>query len=796
MLLSTLLTSLPIAAQNEKGSYVDTVRFIHSEDENLALQEVKSGVLDLYYFRIPLEAVNDAANDPRIKVYNRIAGSMGLLINPAPANADDGKINPFQIKEVRFALNYLLDRDFMVNEVLKGYGSPLVDPFGIYSPEYPNVIDTVESFGFRYNPGLAERIISEALSSHGASKADDGKWMYKDSPIKVKILIRQDDAPRKSMGEEVASKLENVGFTVEKEYGDLNKANTVVYGSDPQDLQWNIYTEGFAGTSVFVRYNPVVPAQMFAPWFGRMPGGQNPEFWNYQNDTLDQLTQSIMFFNFTSEDERNKLVRNAVRAGIQESVRIFVAQKTDPFVASSDIDGLVNDFGAGITSKYSMLNARSIRGNNTLEIGVKQIHQGSWNGIAGLQDAYSRDIYTLIADTATFRNPYTGEIIPMRTEWTNVSTKGPSDKLDVPADVIIWNATLQQWKQVASGSNATSKVTFKPLYSNWHNGIPMDKSDLLYVQYFLNEWGTCEDENDKTCDPEYTSQAEVAVPLNKGFRFSMPDEIESYIDIWHYDEKEIADSGVFWPNEPWELTAASERLVTAGKMAYSRSQASTMNTQWYDPIVPDHAQMIKEELQKMKSENFVPAALRGIVTVEDAKLRYDASSQWISDHNNAIISNGAFYLDNYNIAGRIITIKAFRDNSYPFEVGYWAKYEKPKLADIVSVAIPPSITIGDKHIPRSVSIGLPITIRLNVQVDGQPSNEATLDFFVLDKDGRVIITGKANHTPDHPGQFKIELSSEETSKLSLGPNQIRIFANSIYAFRPDVSEKTIIAMPA
>src|SRR6185503_9009490 len=145
LLFSTLLTPLPIAAQSEKGAYVDTIRFIHIEDENLALQEVRSGALDLYYFRIPLEAASDARNDPRLKVYDRIAGSMGLLINPAPAD-DGSKINPFQIKEVRFALNYLLDRDFMVNEVLKGYGSYLVDPFGIYSPEYPNVIDTVESF--------------------------------------------------------------------------------------------------------------------------------------------------------------------------------------------------------------------------------------------------------------------------------------------------------------------------------------------------------------------------------------------------------------------------------------------------------------------------------------------------------------------------------------------------------------------------------------------------------------------------------------------------------------------------
>jgi ABC-type transport system substrate-binding protein len=50
----------------EKGPYIDQARFIHRTDENLALEEVKSGSLDLYFFPIPHEAANDARNDPRL----------------------------------------------------------------------------------------------------------------------------------------------------------------------------------------------------------------------------------------------------------------------------------------------------------------------------------------------------------------------------------------------------------------------------------------------------------------------------------------------------------------------------------------------------------------------------------------------------------------------------------------------------------------------------------------------------------------------------------------------------------
>jgi peptide/nickel transport system substrate-binding protein len=44
--------------------------------------------------------------------------------------------------------------------------------------------------------------------------------------------------------------------------------------------------------------------------------------------------------------------------------------------------------------------------------------------------------------------------------------------------------------------------------------------------------------------------------------------------------------------------------------------------------------------------------------------------------------------------------------------------------------------------------------------------------------------------------FSIELPAEETSKLSPGPSQLRIFANSDYAFRPDISETTILTAAA
>ena len=817
-LVSTHADNINIApADPAKGSFVETVRFIRYSDQNVALEQLKQGKISIYYFAIPLEVVSEMTNNPSVRIYDRTAGSFGLLFNPAPSNDSGKSLNPFQIREIRHAMNFLVDREFVVDEILKGYGSVLVDPFGQYSPEYLNLIDTVESFGIRYNPKLADKMIDDALTKEGAIKDKaTGKWNFANEPITVKILIRSDDPRRKSLGDLVSSELERIGFTVSKQYGDLNKANTVVSGSNPQDFQWHLYTEGYAGTSAFVKYNPVITSQMYAPYTGNMPGGQNPAFWNYQNSSLDDITQKINFFNFTSEGERNGLVRNATRAGIQESVRIFVAQNTEPYIAESDVKGLINDFGAGITSKLSLINAQPTD-LDLLNIGVKEVYQGAWNNVGGCGDTFCTSIYSALADSATFRNPYTGEIIPARNIWRDITTTGPIDRMKVAADAQTWDPYSQQWTNAGNDTYALSKVEYKLLYSKWHHGISMDRSDILYPLYFAFEWGTDQGKGDLTVDPEYTAAVKEALPLAKGIRFINDTEIESFVDQWHYDRKEIADTATAWSAQPWEITAATERLVMAGRVAYSTGEATAKNVPWLSLIVPSHAELILAELQKMKSESFVPPALSGIVSIQKAEERYNAAIEWILQHRHAVISNGPFYLDTYIPGAGIISVKAFRDQSYPFPQGYWSVFENPKLAVIQSVDTKKYLTAGE-----------PLKVRLNVTIGGTPSNDAKVDYFLSDNEGKVVLSGKAQPLADNAavntqtvmsnnayywstndtrspakvgtsggvqnvqsaseahGIFEINLNSSETSKLEKGPNSLKIFANSIEAFRPDI----------
>ena len=152
--------------------------------------------------------------------------------------------------------------------------------------------------------------------------------------------------------------LEKIGFTVKKEFGDLNKAFVVVYGSNPSDVKWNLYTEGW-GRSAFVRYDSVGLGQMYSPWFSNMPGFNDPSYWNYENEKLDSLTQKIYTGDFETSEQRTKLIQEAVVEGINESVRIFLASKIDQYVVNEKTNGIVNDFGAGVPSRFTPINAKN-----------------------------------------------------------------------------------------------------------------------------------------------------------------------------------------------------------------------------------------------------------------------------------------------------------------------------------------------------------------------------------------------------------------------------------------------------
>ena len=761
LLVITLAFAITIIGQNqifaEKNTYFDSIKFIQYLDENTALEEVRNGNLDMYYYRIPSDRLENVKSREGLNVFDSAAGSYSILVNPAETE----KFNPFSIREIRFSLNYLVDRKLIVNELMSGYGAPQISQYGPFDPSYLSIIQQLESFNFRYNPTLAEEIIEKNLTEKGGIK-EDGKWKINGESIEIIIFIRSDDPVRKSIGEILSSELERVGFNVKKDYGDLNKAFVVVYGSNPADLKWSLYTEGW-NKSAFVKYDSVGLGQMYAPWFGNMPGNNVPEYWNYQNDLLDSLTQKIYTGDFHSEIERNQLIQQAIVEGVNESVRIFLASKVDQYVVNEKIEGVVNDFGTGIPSRFTPINSRGDK--DELKIGVKQIYQGAWNPIGGLSDSYSRQIWSIISDPVTFPHPFTGEILPIRGDW-KVESAGPDGKLDLPDDAIIWDPSTQQWKNVPSDAQAISKVTFDLKFSKWHNGQKMDMKDILYSLYFTEEWGTQTDENDKTFDSEYTPRAAQSVDTLIGVRPIDDDTIEVYVDFWHFDEAEIAEWASLWNTMPWEIMSAMEKGVIDGKISFSRSGATSKDVNWVSLIIPNDANLIRNYLDKFKQDQYIPAPLKYLDS--DFKYfddRYSASSEWILKNNHAIISNGPYYLKSYSPESRTISVSAFDDDSYPFKKGHWKEFEKTNFPEITGIQIP-------KFIQKNEGLEFEIN----------STNADSILYFLNNNDGELVDSKTINVEGD---STTIKISGETTKNLKSGANDLKIFALSNSVLKPD-----------
>ena len=751
-----LLFSVFPSAFAEKGTFLDEIRFVQYLDENTALEEVRNGKLDLYYYRISSDRLKDADSRDGLQIFESTGGYFSILLNPTNA----GEFNPFSIREVRYALNFLVDRNLIVNELLGGYGSPMISNYGIFSADYLGIIDVLESFQFRYNPNLANQIISEQLENAGAQKINN-VWHYDDEPIVITFFIRSDDPARKAIGEILSSNLESIGFIVEKEFGDLNKAFVIVYGSDPAEQKWHLYTEGW-GSSGFTRYDSVALAQMYAPWFSNMPGNNNPAYWNYQNDLLDKITQKIYSGESETAEERTRLIKDATKEGVNESVRVFLASKVDQYVSNENLDGVINALGAGVPSRFTPINVQA--SDQSITIGVKQIYQGAWNPVAGLTDTYSTQIWFTLFDPSLTGHPFSGKIFPIRTNW-EIETDGPKSVVNVPADAIIWDSKSKNWKEVGPNTFAISKATFDLNFGEWHNGQKMNMNDIIYSTYFLLEWGSEKDENDKTFDSDYSPQAAQTAKTLVGIKPIDNDTIEVYTNYWHFDEGEIASWTSPWSSMPWEIMAAMEKTVVDGKSSFSRSESLTKNVSWLSLIIPNDARMIQSQLEDFKSSNFIPATLTDFEQITDFHIdRYQSSIDWIDQHEHAVISNGPFYLEGYSPDSRSITIKSFDSSGYPLQQGIWNDFEHAEFPTIESVDI-------EELVQKGMKLDIPVKV----------TNSSEIQYFLSNTQGTVITSGVQNV---HDNHATITIENDEIDNLLVGPNTLKIFAASDDVLRP------------
>ena len=648
-----------------KGPASDNLVFkvVSAED---APQALIDGSIDMYLGFISPQQAEELKDDSNINIILAPSQYFDLAFNPAPSTEDE--LNPFSIREIRFALNNLVDKEGLIKDVLMGYGQ--IKPTYLFeaSPDFEIVRDVVEKYDFSYNQDEALKVIDEEMASAGAEKAD-GIWQYNGKPVTIKYVIYSggDYGELEEVSDYVALALEDAGFTVEKIYYDLNTVDNP-FDSDPAELKWHLRT----GTGIyfgFTKFNTYGIIGL-APFSKGLSGSNKEGSWNYENEKLDGVGKKLFYGNYKDENEWKSLFQEGMDVILKEAYKVSLVAKQNIFAARSDIKELtVSDF-VGIRLLRNFREAY-IPGKETLVIGTKETYNEgdgfSPNWFAG--NIYRMDIKMAVRDFGMWSNPKTLEYGTLRWEY-EVESAGPDGKLDVPEDAVLWESSEKKWLPVGKGIKATSRVTFdlsKYLGTKWHHGVEISWADVLYQlaqsreRVFNEKWN------------EITEAQELWLEPYKGYRFDGTN-LEIYVDEWHFTDWSIADSAVFAP-DPWLLYATTNMMVYEdNSMMYSKSKAGEYEVPVIRLIDENNVDSVLEKINSLEFDDikqFVTVGDEEYATEDSFNKRKDALNKWAQDNGHLIIGEGPFYFGSFSDADGKVTLKAFRDETYPFKKGDW-----------------------------------------------------------------------------------------------------------------------------
>ncbi|MEM1788056.1 MAG: ABC transporter substrate-binding protein [Pyrobaculum sp.] len=748
---------------------------------------VQAGDIDVYIFGMRAALAAPLIGDPSVVLYTAAASFNGIILNPAPT--DPPCLNPFSSREIRFAMQFVVDRDYIANEIFRGLAIPMYIWLSPHDPTYAMVADLVSQLNLRYDLDYARSIVEREMPRLGAVKGPDGKWLCDGKPVTLIGIIRIEDE-RKDIGDAFSTALEQLGFTVDRKYVTFDVAIPTVYGTDPAEFQWHFYTEGW-GKGALDRWDTGSVAQYCASWSGYMPGWGTDGWYNYANSTIDEITEIIYKGMYKSFNEYKELYRKATLMCIQESIRVFTNTNLNAYVASPQLRGVTVDLGAGL--RASIYNARNwyVPGKDVVNVGHLFIWTAAsaWNPVpqGGFTDVYSVDWFRMIYDPAIWPHPFTGVPTPFRATYV-VETRGPEGLFDLPADAYRWDAIQKAWVS-AAGEKAKSKVVYnyaKYIGTNWHHGRPIGLADVLFIYAFL--WDIANDPDKVARESGIASYVNATMATIKGIRILNDTAIEVYVDYWHFDPNYIASKAVVTPETPdmpWEIYYAVDQLVYVKKTyAASRAGSTRYDVPWLSLILRDHAKAAADVLQEAMTQGVFPESWfrvgdRVLFTRDEALSRYRAAIEWFNTYQHLIISQGPFYLYAIDTLNQYIELRAFRDPTYPFRPGDF----------YYGVATPVSIRSIDIPV---VNVGQKATVSISIDVPTGAGN-------VIYKWGIVdLLTGEylfisEELTAPSPS-FNLDIPADITSKLA--PNKAYKLWLLAYAENvPIVTEATQVFVP-
>jgi peptide/nickel transport system substrate-binding protein len=789
------------------GAWLDTIVIVEEPSADAAVSRLQTGDIDLYAYTVSnKEVAAKVAADPNLGSYKSYGSYNELTFNPAgPVFSGTGKLNPFAVPAIREAMNYLIDRTYIAEEIMGGLATPRWLPFNIASTDYVRSADVARQLELKYAYDLekAKELITAEMEKIGATVVD-GKFQFEGAPVEIIVLIRTEDE-RRLIGDYVANQLEAIGFAATRDYKKAADASPIWQRTDPNEGKFHIYTGGWITTAV-----PRTLVDNFS-FFYTARGLGVPLWQAYTpSEEFNTLAEKLENNDYTSMEERTEMMAKALDLALQDSVRLWLVDRASITPKRAEVQTAYDLYGAVYGTP---LWARTIRRDGevggSLKIAMPSILTEPWNPIGATSWVYDAMIIRGTTDLGVIADPYTGLALPNRIEkaeilveegvmmaktldWLTLDT-APS--IEVPADAWAdWDAATQKF--ITAGEKYTETMTAKAKVTvhypadfggvKWHDGSPFTAADVIYR--FITQFDRAK-EASPIFDASYVPDYESFMSTFKGMKVlsANPLVFEYYTDSTFLDaEDTVATWYPAWDYGagPWHTTHLGALVEAAGGAAFSAAKADEKQVEWLSYIAGPTLDLMKAQLPNATITETMPyeATLSEFITADDAATRWANLTEFNRRYGHFWVGTGPFYLERaFPVEGTIL-LQRFAD--HPDSADRWASFGQAAIAE-VEVEGSSRVTINQEAM-------FDVLVTFNEAPYAQADIEQ-VKYLVFDANGALAATGEAAAVED--GKWQIKLAPDVTGKLEAGSNKLEVVVVSKLVAVPSFASAQFVTAP-
>ncbi|MFO8036697.1 MAG: ABC transporter substrate-binding protein [Anaerolineales bacterium] len=791
-------TPEPVTRQ---GAWVDTVVFVEEPSSDTAITRLETGDIDLYAFAIAEAPLAERIYESKeIDHYTSYGSYNELTFNPV-MEFEDGTFNPFGDPQIREAMNWLIDRDYITQEIQGGMARPRYVPINFASADTARLADVIAEIELKYayDKEKAKEVVTARMEELGAEWVD-GLWQYEGGPVELTGLIRVEDE-RKEIGDYFANQLEDLGFTVIRDYKTSAEASTCWISSDPATGCFSYYTGGWVTTAISrdeaTNY----------PFFYTDMGYGVPLWQAYETDPdFYQLCEDLNNNIFDDMAERREKMAEATRLALEDSARVWLSDSIGispirkELSVAADLSG--STYGAAFWP-HTLRYEDRVGGEAT--IAMPSMMTQAWNPVNGSNWVYDHMPQDGVAGAAVLPDPFTGLNVPVRLESATVYAKkglpiGKTmdwvelefvDEITVPDDAWAdWDAENQVWITAAErfeeSPTAKTKVVMVyeedfPENTTWHDGSPFGVEDMIFGM-IMNNFDIAK-EGSPIYDEAEVPAFDSFMSAFKGWRITSTDPVtvEYYTDAFQLDaENNVTNFRAAWPEQnsglyprgggAWHNMTLAWLAEANGETAFSDNKAVALEVDQTNFLAGPTLEIMKGYLETALADAVIPyePTLGEYITEEEAVARYENLQAFVERADHIYLGTGAFYIQKaFPIEGTII-LQRYPD--YPDMADRYSRFAEAPIPEVLLDG-PGEVDAGDEAV-----------FDVFIDFKGEPYANEDIDmvtYLVFDATGALAMKGDAEPVED--GQFQVTL---DTSDLPAGSSKLAVITVSKKALIP------------